>query len=137
MNKIIITGHGLYATGIMSALTTISGPKENIIGIDFTEKDTDITLCEKFKKNINNKDNYLILCDLIGGTPYKEASKLSLINKNIKVVTGVNLGAILDLSMKMEKLNIDELAKISIESSNKNLKVIELKIEKENHNEGI
>lgn len=137
MIKIIITGHGNYATGMFSALTTISGPKTNITAIDFTDKDTDVTLLNKFNKVIEKENEYLVLCDLLGGTPYKEATKISITNKKVKVITGVNLGAILDISMKLEKNTLDELSNIALESSKKNLKLIDLEIKKEIKNDGI
>ena len=55
-------------------------------------------------------NNVLFLCDLIGGTPYKVAAKLSVTNPNIQVVTGANVGALIDSGMKMDKMSIQELA---------------------------
>ncbi len=41
MNKIIITGHGNFASGIYSSLELISSPKENVLVVDFLKEDSD------------------------------------------------------------------------------------------------
>ena len=71
-------------------------------------------------------DNYLVICDLLGGSPYKQAALLSCEHKNIRVVTGANVGGILDVSLKLNKLTIDELAKRVVEASLKNLQLVNL-----------
>ena len=101
---IIITGHNNFASGILSSLTMIAGSKDNIYAVDFLSNDNDDTLEDKFNKIINdNKDKeILFVCDLMGGTPFKVASKLAFTNDSYEVVTGINLGGLIDTSMKLE-----------------------------------
>ena len=132
-NIIIVTGHGNYATGVKSMMEMVSGPNENIYYIDFTPKDTDVTLAERFEKIIKDKSNVLFACDLLGGSPYKEAAKLAFTKKNIKVVAGCNVGAIMDCAFKLKTLTIDELANNMIESSKKNLFILDTNIKEEDN----
>lgn len=137
-NIIIVTGHGNYATGIKSMIEMVSGPNENIYYIDFTKNDTDITLAQKFGQIISQKYNILFACDLLGGTPYKEAAKLAFTNQNIKVVAGCNVGSIMDCAFKLQTLTINELANNMIESSKKNLFILDTNIKQEkNTTDGI
>ncbi len=108
---IIITGHNNFASGILSSLTMIAGTKDNVYAVDFLNDDNDNSLEEKFNKIIeDNKDKEILFaCDLMGGTPFKVASKLAFSNNTYEVVTGINLGGLIDTSMKLDKMSIKEL----------------------------
>ena len=108
---IIITGHNNFASGILSSLTMIAGSKDNVYAVDFLSSDNDNTLEDKFNKIISdNKDSeILFVCDLMGGTPFKVASKLAFTKDSYEVVTGINLGGLIDTSMKLDKMSIGKL----------------------------
>ena len=93
MVGIIVTGHGNFATGVLSAAKLIAGTPEKLIGIDFTENDTVETLEEKIKKGIEelNTEEILVLADLAGGSPFKVSATIGVSSdKNIKVLSGTN-----------------------------------------------
>ena len=108
---IIITGHNNFASGILSSLTMIAGAKDNVFAVDFLSDDNDLSLEGKFNKIISdNKDSeILFVCDLMGGTPFKVTSKLAFTNDSYEVVTGINLGGLIDTSMKLDKMSIGKL----------------------------
>mgnify|MGYP001455812073 CR=1 FL=1 len=120
-NILIVTGHGRYATAIKSTLEILAGRNDDIKYIDFTEEDTDITLKEKMKLEIDVNKGYgiLFVCDLLGGTPFKSAVELSISNENIEVVAGCNVGAILEISLQLDSMPVDELADFIVDTSNK------------------
>ena len=138
---IIITGHNNFASGILSSLTMIAGSKDNIYAVDFLCNDNDDTLEDKFNKIINdNKDKeILFVCDLMGGTPFKVASKLAFTNDSYEVVTGINLGGLIDTFMKLDKMSIEELKTSCKNASIKSVISLEKIIEKdkEEPSEGI
>lgn len=118
-NILIITGHGKYATGIKSNLEFLAGYNNEIKYIDFTEDDTDTTLKVNMQTIIDENigSGVLFVCDLLGGTPFKVAVELSILNNNIEVVAGCNIGSMLDTSFKLDSVNIGELADLIVESS--------------------
>ena len=137
---IIITGHNHFASGILSSLTMIAGTKDNVYAVDFLSDDNDLSLEGKFNKIIDeNKDSeILFVCDLMGGTPFKVASKLAFTNDNYEVVTGINLGGLIDTSMKLDKMSIGELKTYCKEASIKSVIPLEKVITKEeSSSEGI
>ena len=138
---IIITGHNNFASGILSSLTMIAGVKDNIFAVDFLSSDNDESLEGKFNKIIvENKDSeILFVCDLMGGTPFKVASKLAFTNANYEVVTGINLGGLIDTSMKLDKMSLKELKTSCKDASIKSVIPLEKEIEKdkEEPSEGI
>ena len=137
---IIITGHNHFASGILSSLTMIAGTKDNVYAVDFLSDDNDLSLEGKFNKIINeNKDSeILFVCDLMGGTPFKITSKLAFTNNNYEVVTGINLGGLIDTSMKLDKMSIGELKTSCKDASIKSVIPLEKVITKEeSSSEGI
>ena len=137
---IIITGHNKFASGIFSSLTMIAGSKDNVFAVDFLSDDNNESLESKFNKIIDeNKDSeILFVCDLMGGTPFKVASKLAFTNDNYEVVTGINLGGLIDTSMKLDKMSIGELKTSCKEASIKSVIPLEKVITKEeSSSEGI
>lgn len=137
---IIITGHNHFASGILSSLTMIAGAKDNVFAVDFLNDDNDESLEGKFNKIIDeNKDSeILFVCDLMGGTPFKVTSKLAFTNDNYEVVTGINLGGLIDTSMKLDKMSIGELKTSCKDASIKSVIPLEKVITKEeSSSEGI
>ena len=137
---IIITGHNNFASGILSSLTMIAGEKDNIFAVDFLSDDNDESLEGKFNKIISdNKDSeILFVCDLMGGTPFKVTSKLAFTNDSYEVVTGINLGGLIDTSMKLDKMSIGELKISCKDASIKSVIPLEKVITKEeSSSEGI
>ena len=137
---IIITGHNNFASGILSSLTMIAGVKDNVYAVDFLSSDNDNTLEDKFNKIISdNKDSeILFVCDLMGGTPFKVASKLAFTKDSYEVVTGINLGGLIDTSMKLDKMSIKELKTSCKDASIKSVIPLEKVITKEeSSSEGI
>lgn len=131
MKYIIIMGHGNYATGTLSALNMLSGQEDEVLAIDFLEGETELDLTNKINKVYNNVDQFLFVCDLMGGTPFKEAAKLALNNNNVKVVTGVNIGALIEAKLKRNNLELNVLAEEIIKATNKHAMNPELKIVKQ------
>ena len=137
---IIITGHNHFASGILSSLAMIAGAKDNVFAVDFLSDDNDESLESKYNKIIDeNKDSeILFVCDLMGGTPFKVTSKLAFTNDNYEVVTGINLGGLIDTSMKLDKMSIGELKTSCKEASIKSVIPLEKVITKEeSSSEGI
>ena len=137
---IIITGHNNFASGILSSLTMIAGSKDNVFAVDFLSDDNDKSLEGKFNKIIDeNKDSeILFVCDLMGGTPFKVTSKLAFTNDSYEVVTGINLGGLIDTSMKLDKMGIGELKTSCKDASIKSVIPLEKVIAKEeSSSEGI
>ena len=137
---IIITGHNHFASGILSSLTMIAGAKDNVFAVDFLSDDNDLSLEGKFNKIISdNKDSeILFICDLMGGTPFKVTSKLAFTNDSYEVVTGINLGGLIDTSMKLDKMSIGELKTSCKDASIKSVIPLEKIITKEeSSSEGI
>lgn len=137
-NYLIIIGHGNYASGILSALQLIEGPKEEIIAFDFLKEESEEEFANKLQKKLPKDGKYLFACDLLGGTPYKVASRLKTQNENIAIVTGANVGGLLDISFKLDTFPLEQLVNFLKEASLKNLIIVsDLKVKEEEVTDGI
>lgn len=110
-NVMVLMGHGHYATGSESTIRLIVGQTEDVYYIDFVEEDSSEDLMQKAMKVVedNSSNNIVFLCDIIGGTPFNTAVKLSLENENIRVVAGCNMSAIIENIIIKDSLDVDTL----------------------------
>ncbi len=139
--KLIVTGHGNYATGIESTVKLLAGGLNGVSFIDFTGDMDENSLNKKFSDEIKNDDKVVFICDLLGGTPFKEAVKLSMSsNKEINVTCGCNVGSIMEVGLQLATFDgsAKELADKIVSISKNQTKVFEHKsAEPESDEDGI
>ncbi|AVK99183.1 hypothetical protein [Pediococcus inopinatus] len=125
--QIIVTGHGNFASGIGSTVKLLAGSIDGVQYIDFTEDMNENNLAKKFKDIISNGEKTLFFCDLVGGTPYKQAVVASDGQEDrIAVVAGCNVGSLLELGLNsgvLKDQSILDIANLFVETSKKNTKV--------------
>lgn len=130
MVGIIVVGHGSFGTGIVSSLELIAGKQDKLVAVNFTEEDNVETLEEKLVKSINTLGKeVLVLSDLAGGSPFKVAATLStkLEDTTIGVISGANLGMLLEVSLCREGMNVEELLSFAENSGQTAIKKFEIK----------
>ncbi len=120
MIGLLVTGHGNFGSGITSAVDLIAGKQENYQYVDFLPTYNLDDLDREIRKaldNLKDCDSVLILCDLLGGTPFNKAAEISTQMQNVNVVAGTNLSMMLEVTMtrKFEE-DLDALTKAALES---------------------
>lgn len=96
--QIIVTGHGNFATGIESTVHLLAGKINNVSYIDFTAGMSEEDLGAKFKEQAAKDKSTVFFCDLLGGTPYKQAATLQATqpDADIAVVCGCNVASLME-----------------------------------------
>jgi len=125
MIGILITGHGNFASGILSSLKMIVSEPEHVIGVDFTEEDSTDILKKRMLEMIPRLGTeILILTDLQGGTPYNTSVilKTELKEFRIEVLAGCNLPMLITAVFGRNHLSLAELAKQVTDSGKDNIK---------------
>ena len=110
--KIVLVGHGHFATGIYSSLQLIAGDQENVEAIDFVEGMSADELKQKILLAISNEEKVIILSDLLGGTPFKVSSTIMVENptKTMNVLSGLNLAMLMEAVFARMAHGFDEVA---------------------------
>lgn len=124
MIGMIVTGHGNFGTGLTSSVRLIGGEPEHYVPVDFLPTDSTESLQKKlldaFETLKDCKDGILIMTDLVGGSPFKLSAELSITMKdkyNITVVSGTNLGMLLEANMSRNFMtDLQELADAAVEA---------------------
>ncbi len=136
MLGIILTGHGKFATGLQSSVELIAGKQEKFAAVDFEKGESSNLLTNKLKTTISNMiddEGIIIFTDIPGGTPFTQSVLLSQEDQRIKVITGVNLPAIMD-GIFNRTLDTDAFIEKVLQSGKNNL-MLYLEKEKESSNE--
>ena len=119
MTGVIVTGHGNFATGILSTLQLIVGKQEAVWGVDFLEAHSIDDLKENLSAALSGEmDNYLILSDLEGGSPYNTSVRLMVerTDKNIQVLSGTNFSMLVTAVLQREGTALSELTEEALKA---------------------
>lgn len=123
--KIVLTSHGSLCKGVLESFSMIAGDSHLLIALPLSPDDTG-QYKEKLRGFLteHQNENVLILCDIMGGTPYNE-SYLAFLEKpeKIRVVSGLNLGMLLETVFAAENdTNLDNLVSIAKEAGHRSIK---------------
>lgn len=106
MTGIIFTGHGTYGSGLLNAISLLAGKTPFSLSVDFSGENVEI-----FKEELHNTvmslfemgcEQIIILCDLLGGTPFNTAATLYNDSDNIIIIYGVNVPFAIQLCLSVE-----------------------------------
>ena len=125
MVGIIITGHANFALGMMSAVKLVFGSPENLKIVNFGEEDSSEVLENNIKTAIHELkecDGLLCFTDIAGGTPFQVASRLSMEEAEMRVISGTNLPMLLGVLSERDGMDLHELAEYALEVGREEVK---------------
>jgi len=99
MTGIIVTGHGIFSEGMVSAIDLLGGKQEYLKYVNFTASMSTGDLNSQLEGavlELDQCDHILILCDLVGGSPFKEAAVIASKRKDITVIGGANMAMLIE-----------------------------------------
>lgn len=113
MAGIIITGHGRFPEGILSAIQLVAGKPDNVLGVSFEDGQSSAELQKAMAEAVKAIDDndILILADLAGGTPFNTGAflKAEEKTKNIRLLAGTNLPAVVEAVFSRSCVSFDQL----------------------------
>lgn len=114
MTGIIVTGHGNYADGIMSAIELVAGVPEQVQAVNFKKGESVDELRAHMIEAVQalESSDVILLVDILGGSPFNVAAQLLAedMKKNLKVVAGANMAAVIQAVFMREAVAFDQLA---------------------------
>ncbi|NHB94574.1 PTS galactosamine/N-acetylgalactosamine transporter subunit IIA [Photorhabdus cinerea] len=107
MLGIVITGHGRFASGLLQAVEQIVGQQPQCCAVDFPEgvsTEQLLVLLEEACIACDSGDGVIILSDLLGGSPFRQAAQLAITNPHYEVITGTNMQLAVEMMLDREGL---------------------------------
>lgn len=120
--KFLITGHNDFSIGMKSALTMIAGSLEELTIVPFSAEETVKSYRKKIELELQTKDSVICFTDLLGGTPFKTCVELAITKNQVFVLSGTNLGMLLEASLLRESVKEPaELCQLVLQSGKDNI----------------
>jgi len=94
MIGVVIVTHGSLASALLGTVELIMGKQEQLAAVTFESGQAVVDLQVRIAEavaQVDSGDGTLILVDIVGGSPYNASAMLVMEQKNIEMVTGVNL----------------------------------------------
>lgn len=134
MLKLFLASHGKLASGMKSSLNILLGTTTNLTIFDaYLDEKTVQEALEDFLNDVNDSDQVIMLSDLYGGS-VNQVMYTYLDRPNFKLISGINLALLLELSVRDKNLNESEILMI-IEESKQSMKLVDFEVENiENEN---
>lgn len=104
MIGLIVTGHGHFASGLTSSLKLIGGSAqlEQYEYVDFEANDSVEVLEEKLNMAfdaLKDCEGILVLCDLVGGSPFKSSTMIGYPKGHVEIIAGTNLPMLVEINL--------------------------------------
>lgn len=94
--QLVLISHGKFCEELKKSTEMIMGPQENIYTIPLLPEDGAETYRERFLTATASIKDFVVLCDLLGGTPANIVSKLIMEGETIELYAGMNLPMIIE-----------------------------------------
>ena len=120
MIRLLLAGHGRFATGVLSGIEMIFGPQGDIETVEFVDGETKTERDAKMDtalERLEGAQGVLLLCDVLQGSPFQCAAERALRDERIRVVYGANVPMALEVVARLMGGvdDIDELANAVVE----------------------
>lgn len=121
MSNIVLVSHGDFCVGLLSSLKMIAGDTFGIRAVPLIPGESPESYREKLSqvlKGMDTSQEYVILSDIAGGTPFQSAAYLAK-DFQIGLISGMNMPMLLTLALgnSIEQTLEDLVEKATQESS--------------------
>jgi N-acetylgalactosamine PTS system EIIA component len=98
--RIVVAGHGTLPAALLSTAEMICGPIADITAVGLQPTDTPDHYADALRTAVGHDGRrVLILCDLLGGTPFNVASAIARRSPRVVCISGMNLGTTVEAAL--------------------------------------
>jgi mannose PTS system EIIA component len=124
---LILVSHGKLAEGLLDAMQMITGEQEAVRAIGLLETEDVEGLLARINQAVEEVDGgegALILVDLFGASPFNASARLYLSHpdRQLEVVTGMNLPMLVELAVNREGMTVEEASQLAIQVGQESLR---------------
>ena len=106
--RIVIAGHGALPAALLATAEMICGPLADITAASIGPDDSPDGYADALRSSIGQDGRrVLVLCDLLGGTPFNVASAISRRSPRIVCISGANLPMTVEAALANGDLDDD------------------------------
>ena len=124
---IVVTSHGSLCTGALEVVEMVAGKMPGICAVSLPFDDTG-QFARALRETVEGglEDGVLILCDIVGGTPYNEALRLSLEHPGrVDVLANMNMPMLLEAGFALDGAgSLDELRQIALNAGVESVRLL-------------
>jgi PTS system mannose-specific IIA component len=123
MVGILVVSHGGLADALIASAQSLVGNLQRTRGVSIWPKEKEEEVKDRVRKEmakVDDGDGVVILTDVLGGTPTNLAFSV-LENKQVEVVTGVNLPMLLTLSSYRKEKSLREIGRLVKKSGRRSI----------------
>jgi mannose/fructose-specific phosphotransferase system component IIA len=103
--RIVLAGHGSLPAAQHATAELICGSIPDMVAVGLDPHETPDTYAEKMRAAIGHDGRrVLVLCDLLGGTPYNVASAIARRSARVVAVAGTNLAMVVEAALATDPL---------------------------------
>ncbi|PHM74250.1 PTS galactosamine/N-acetylgalactosamine transporter subunit IIA [Xenorhabdus kozodoii] len=124
MLGVVITGHGGFASGLLQAVEQVIGSQEQCVAVDFSEGMCTETLKKALAAACRQCDQgkgLVFLTDLLGGSPFRQASQITLNHPAYQVITGTNMQMVVEMMLERGGITATEFRDMALECGHRGL----------------
>ena len=94
--QLVLSSHGKFCEELKKSTEMIMGPQEDIYTLPLLPENGTETYKQKFLTVTDSLNDFVVLCDLLGGTPANIISKLIMEGQQITLYAGMNLPMVIE-----------------------------------------
>lgn len=129
--KIFLASHGKLASGMENTVEILMGKFENLFVYDAYIDEKDFSkIVEQYINKLDKEEFLLFLSDIYGGSVNQLMSQY-VNNKNIFLISGINLPILMEALLMENPINIEKIVEL-VEIGQKSIKLVNLENIKSN-----
>lgn len=121
VKSLILLSHGHFSEELKKSTEMIMGPQETIHTVGLLPEEGAQDFEEKLKDIIKDLDDYVVLADLMGGTPCNVAGKLLMQGYQFDMYAGMNMPMVIgfinssltDESIDLKQFGAENIHKVN------------------------
>ena len=111
--RIVIAGHGEFPAALLSTAEMICGPIADAVAVGLGAADSPDTYAEALRSAIGHDGRrVLVLCDLLGGTPFNVASAIARRSPRVVCISGANLATTIEAALAEGNLDDGQIERL-------------------------
>ena len=94
--QLVLISHGRFCEALKQSTEMIMGPQDNVHAVPLLPEEGPEQFAAKFEETIKDFDDFVVLCDLMGGTPCNVVTKMIMSGADIDLYAGMNMPMVIE-----------------------------------------